>query len=203
MRILKKENPNYKPYRHIAINRDKFEAVPRKAPVQVGIDNASILETVKESFPDIKLFEKEDITSEQVRELGTDYTLDFHVSKENYTALINFLKHNSRLKMDYLIMVTAVDWLDHIDVLVTLMSTEHGHKVFVRCSLQDRADPRIDSLAIIYKGANFHERETYDFFGVRFEGHPDLRRIFTPEDIVGYPLRKDWEDPTRVIKRPY
>lgn len=55
-----------------------------------------------------------------------------------------------------------------------------------------RSDPALPSIAKLIPGANWHERETYDLFGIRFEGHPDLTRIFLPADFPGFPLRKDW-----------
>lgn len=55
-----------------------------------------------------------------------------------------------------------------------------------------RSNPVLPSIAKLIPGANWHERETYDLFGIRFEGHPDLTRIFLPADFPGYPLRKDW-----------
>jgi NADH:ubiquinone oxidoreductase subunit C len=63
--------------------------------------------------------------------------------------------------------------------------------------------PEIRTISDIFKGAQWHEREVFDLFGIRFTDHPDMRRIFLMDDFPGYPLRKDFEDPERVIKRPY
>jgi NADH-quinone oxidoreductase subunit C len=62
---------------------------------------------------------------------------------------------------------------------------------------------QLPTLADLYPAANWHERETYDFFGIAFTGHPDLRRLFLEDDFPGHPFRKDFEDPSRVVKRPY
>jgi NADH-quinone oxidoreductase subunit C len=58
-------------------------------------------------------------------------------------------------------------------------------------------------LSAIFPTANWHEREVYDLFGIKFKGHPDLRRIFLEDEFVGFPLRKDFEDPGRIVKKAY
>jgi len=125
------------------------------------------------------------------------------VNVDEYLSVIHFLKTSPRLDLDFLIELTAVDWKDRFEVIVHLMSHTHGHKVFLRCPLPHHEHPVIPSLTKLYAGANWHERETYDFFGIHFSGHPDLRRLFLDDDFPGHPLRKDFEDPTRVVKRPY
>jgi NADH-quinone oxidoreductase subunit C len=91
--------------------------------------------------------------------------------------------------------VTAVDWFrqrrPRFDVVANMLS--HRHVLRLRVIAQvDGDDPRIPSLTPIWPGANFTERETYDMFGIVFEGHPDLTRILMPDDWVGFPLRKDF-----------
>ena len=61
----------------------------------------------------------------------------------------------------------------------------------------------IETISDLYAGADWHEREVYDMFGVRFTDHPDMRRIYLKNDFPGHPLCKDFEDPSRVIVRPY
>jgi NADH/F420H2 dehydrogenase subunit C len=91
--------------------------------------------------------------------------------------------------------VTAVDWYrvrrPRFDVVANLLS--HQHVLRLRMLAAVEADePSIPSLTPIWPGANFTERETYDMFGIIFEGHPDLTRILMPDDWVGFPLRKDF-----------
>jgi NADH/F420H2 dehydrogenase subunit C len=117
--------------------------------------------------------------------------------------LVRFIKEDARLNLDYLIQITAVDWKDRFDVVAHFMSVDQGHKFFIRCALPHEDHPEIPSLSSLYATANWHERETYDFFGIQFTGHPDLRRLFLDDDFPGHPLRKDFSDPTRVVKRPY
>lgn len=129
--------------------------------------------------------------------------LDVAVKREDYFPLVRFLKDDERLRLDFLIELTAVDWKDRFDVVAHFLSMEKGHKVFVRCALPHEEHAEIDSLTSLFAGADWHEREAYDFFGIRFAGHPDLRRLFLEDDFPGHPLRKDFEDPTRVVKRAY
>ena len=72
-----------------------------------------------------------------------------------------------------------------------LFSLKYTHRIRIK-ALVPETDPSIDSVVTIWNGANCHERETYDMFGIIFRGHPDLRRILLPEDWEGFPLRKDY-----------
>ena len=141
--------------------------------------------------------------AERIVAQGPEYVLDVAVPRADYLPLVRFLKEDPALRLDFLIELTAVDWKDRFDVVVHLLSLEHGHKLFLRCALPREEHPEIETLSGLFPGANWHEREAYDFFGIRFAGHPDLRRIFLEDDFPGHPLRKDFEDPTRVVKRPY
>ena len=97
-------------------------------------------------------------------------------------------------------LVTAVDYKDRFQMVYRLKSASLGVGMFLKCDV-DRDDPRVPSFCDLWPGANWPEREVYDLFGIVFEGHPDLRRILLPEDWVGHPLRKDYED-DRIIRRP-
>ena len=114
----------------------------------------------------------------------------------------NLFKEDEELGLDLLLQLSAIDWKDHFDILVHLLSTRDGHKLFLRCKV-DKENPEIDTISHIFQGAEWHEREVYDLFGIAFKNHPDMRRIFLNNDFPGHPLRKDFEDPARVIKRPY
>ncbi len=80
-----------------------------------------------------------------------------------------------------------------------LTSTTHRNTIVVKTKL-DRENPEIETVSDIWRTADFHEREAYDLFGVRFLNHPDLRRLFLTDEWVGYPLRKDYDDPINMIK---
>lgn len=105
-----------------------------------------------------------------------------------------------RLGFDRLGVVTAVDFVDEIEVVWRLTSREHHAGLFMRCRVPS-SDARVSSVVDLWPAALWQERETYDLMGVVFEGHPDLRRILLPDDWVGHPLRKDYVD-EGVKRRP-
>ncbi|TLM77898.1 MAG: NADH-quinone oxidoreductase subunit C [Actinobacteria bacterium] len=115
-------------------------------------------------------------------------------------ALLSSAEDLKRLGFDRLGMVTAVDYGEQFEIVVRLHAPEHHAAVFLKCRVP-RSEPRVPSLTALWPGADWHERETYDLFGIVFEGHPDLRRIMLPDDWRGHPLRKDYEDP-HVLPRP-
>ena len=90
--------------------------------------------------------------------------------------------------------VTAVDWFPSVPRFqVVYHACSHRFKHVIRLKvLVDEADPTVDSITPVWPGANYYEREVFDLFGIRFEGHPNLRRIMMPDEWVGHPLRKDY-----------
>lgn len=104
------------------------------------------------------------------------------------------------LGFDRLGMVTAVDTGDEFELVYRLTSREMGAGIFLKARVP-RQDPHVDSICDLWPAADWQERETYDMFGIVFDGHPDLRRILLPDEWEGYPLRKDYSDP-RIIRRP-
>jgi NADH-quinone oxidoreductase subunit C len=90
--------------------------------------------------------------------------------------------------------VTAVDWFPSAPRFrVVYHACSHKFKHVIRLTvLVDEADPSVDSITPVWPGANYYEREVFDLFGIRFEGHPNLRRIMMPDEWVGHPLRKDY-----------
>lgn len=109
------------------------------------------------------------------------------------------LREQSDLNFDYLFCVTAVDWKTHLAMVYHLTSTTHRHIIVVKSKL-DRTNPEIETVSHIWRTAEFHEREAYELFGVKFLHHPDLRRLLLTDDFNGFPLRKDFEDPVNMIK---
>ncbi len=98
---------------------------------------------------------------------------------------------------DMLFELTAVDYLNYPDatdrygVVYGLLNTETGERLIVKTHVND-PDPRLPSAVPLWTGANWLEREVFDMFGVRFDGHPDLRRVLMPEQFAEHPLRKDY-----------
>ena len=199
---FKIENPDFKPAKALRLKKEKFAAVKRSKSPARGISNGEVLQQIQKKFPEVTIFEQENSSSETLEELGSEYILDLEIPQKNYTDLIQFLKDDEALGLDLLLQLSAIDWKDHFDVLVHLLSTRDGHKLFLRCRVEKDA-AEIDTISHIFKGAEWHEREVYDLFGIEFRNHPDMRRIFLNNDFPGHPLCKDFEDSERVVKRPY
>ena len=104
------------------------------------------------------------------------------------------LKGHAGTGMDYLFCLTAADRKDGLHVIYHLTSSTTGQPVMLRVVLTDKVNPVIATVSDVWKAAEFYEREVFDLFGIRFENHPDLRRIFLDEDWIGFPLRKDYKD---------
>jgi len=105
--------------------------------------------------------------------------------------------------LDYLNCISSVDRIasGELEAVYNLSSLNEPAKAMVRVRVP-REDPVIRSAVAIWNAANWHEREAFDLMGIRFDGHPDLRRILTSEDWVGHPLRKDYQDERLVPYEP-
>ncbi|NDV57770.1 NADH-quinone oxidoreductase subunit D [Bacteroides sp. 519] len=103
------------------------------------------------------------------------------------------LKLRNEKQMDFLECMTGMDWGERLGVIYHLESTATGERMVVKTSTE-RENPELDSVADIWKAAELNEREIYDFFGIIFLNHPDMRRLYLRNDWVGHPLRKD-DDP--------
>ncbi len=110
------------------------------------------------------------------------------------------LRKGENTKFDYLFCLTGVDYPEHIEVVYHLKSTDLEHEMVLKARIDDRVKPEIDTVADIWRTAEFHEREAYDFYGINFKDHPDLRRILLEDDWEGWPMRKDYEDPINMIE---
>lgn len=120
------------------------------------------------------------------------------VDPKRWREIAAFCKSDPDLAFDMLIDLTAVDYPDNeerLELVMHLRSMKHGHRLRLKARIGDAeltTEPHIDSVVSVWAGANWLERETYDMFGVHFDGHPDLRRILMYPEFVGYPLRKDY-----------
>ncbi|MFN2463872.1 MAG: NADH-quinone oxidoreductase subunit C [Candidatus Dormibacteria bacterium] len=113
------------------------------------------------------------------------------------TRAAQVLRDDPRLRFTMPLFVTAVDWLDRaprFDVVYQFRSLHLNTSLRIKVGVEDRPDglPSIPSLSGVWPGMNWLERETYDLFGIEFEGHPDQRRLLMPVDWEGHPLRKDY-----------
>jgi NADH-quinone oxidoreductase subunit C len=130
------------------------------------------------------------------------------VKRDQLVAVATWLRNDPAMLFDYPIFVTCVDRIDwrplgvppsqhwtedktRFEVVYQLRSSKHRHRIRLKIAVPEQ-DARCPSLATLWAAFNWQERETFDMYGIRFEGHPDLRRIFLYEEFVGYPLRKDY-----------
>ena len=117
--------------------------------------------------------------------------LVLEVPREMVAQVAAHLKTAPGLEFDYLIFVTAVDRVDYLEVVYGLRSLKHRHQLLMKARVP-ASEPEIPTVTGIWPAANWDERETYDLFGVRFTGHPNLTRILLPDNWEGHPLRKDY-----------
>ena len=103
-----------------------------------------------------------------------------------------FLKDDAELDFKFLNSISAVDYIEYFELVYHLMSITHQHTAIVRSRVYGREEPSAASVTGIWKGADFQEREIWDLMGVRFAGHPNLKRIMLWEGFDGHPLRKDF-----------
>ncbi len=121
-------------------------------------------------------------------------TLTITVYREKLKEICNFLRVDFDLSFDMCKDVVGVDYQRpdfRFEVVYNLYSIKNNFRFLLKTKLQE-SDLRVPSVVDIWPGVNWPEREVYDFFGIIFEGHPDLRRIYMPEDFEYFPLRKEF-----------
>jgi NADH-quinone oxidoreductase subunit C len=114
------------------------------------------------------------------------------VTSQHLFQVAKFLKETPSLEFDFLVNISGVDYLDYIEVVYHLVSLKHNHSLVLKTVCPDRDNPVVPSVVSLWRGADFLEREEYDLVGVRFEGHPNLKRIYLWEGFQGHPLRRDY-----------
>ncbi len=122
----------------------------------------------------------------------------FYVRKEYLHDICEALFKDDDLDVKFLSDITAIDWFGtpdekegRFEVIYNLFSLKNRHRFFLKVRL-DGENPEIDTISTIWSAADWLEREVYDLMGIRFLGHPDLRKILTPDDLEGHPLRRDF-----------
>jgi NADH-quinone oxidoreductase subunit C len=141
---------------------------------------------------------------ERLQKKFADAIVDVHSEHGNDTAVVDrqrlrevaeFLRDDKELAFDMPIDCSAVDWWQkkepRFEVVWHLYSTTKNHRVRLKVRVPDD-DPSCTSLTPIWRGMNWHEREAWDLYGIRFIGHPNLKRVLMYEEFVGHPLRKDY-----------
>lgn len=119
------------------------------------------------------------------------------VQNEDALEVAQFLKNDPELQLDFASNVSGVDYPDHLEAVYHLFSiTKKQGPITLRMRTADRdQNVTVPSLTPIWKSADFQEREAFDLFGIRFEGHPDLRRLLMWEEFADFPMRKDYIAP--------
>jgi NADH-quinone oxidoreductase subunit C len=157
-------------------------------------DVSNVIAALSQRFPDI------DFSPAPLIERGSRRAADqwcVRVPPERLVEVMRFLHDDGRCGFDQLCDLTCIDYLewpgahDRYGVTYSLLSTPHNHRLWAKCFVND-PDPTVPSITAIWKGANWLEREVWDLFGVKFDGHPDLRRIVTWDGFEAHPLRKDY-----------
>jgi len=139
------------------------------------------------------------------------YRGDETVVVDPQQIFVSMQKLRDQLGMSFLADLTAVDYLGReprFEVVYHLRNMKTGWRLRVKAMLDEPEDgvsyPTIDSVTPLWAGANWFEREVWDLYGIKFRGHPDLRRILMYEEFVGHPLRKDYPKEKRqpLVRRP-
>ena len=145
--------------------------------------NKAVIDTLQAQFPQ---------SIKGSNEFRGDLTVQ--VVKAEIVRVCEFLKTHPDLAFDMVIDICGVDIYtpeDRFQVIYNLYSLKNRSYVRLKVSV-DEKDCVVDSVMDVWSGANWHERETYDMFGILFKGHPDLRRLYMPEEYEYFPLRKDF-----------
>ena len=161
---------------------------PTAAPpgVATTLTPERIEERLRVRFPEVTI-------RRQIGEAVRDHTL--YVPADQLVEICTFLRDDPELDFAMLSWIAGVDYLPRdprFEVVYGLLSLSRNARVTLKVGIGEE-NPRVPSVTGVWPTADWHERETYDFFGVVFEGHPDLRRILLPDDWEGWPLRKTEE----------
>ena len=110
-----------------------------------------------------------------------------------FHAVAKSLRDDPEMRFDFLVCMTGMDWGETLGVVYHLRSTSFGHEIVLRTETSDRENPELQSVSDLWEAAQLNEREVYDFYGIRFVGNSDMRRLYLRNDWVGYPFRKDYD----------
>ncbi|MBI2966437.1 MAG: NADH-quinone oxidoreductase subunit C [Bacteroidetes bacterium] len=123
------------------------------------------------------------------------------IPADNLFTLIKTLKTDPDLSFNHLSCLTCIDRNPEFYMIYILQSFEKKHEIVVKAKISGRSNPAIESVSSLWSGAELLEREVFDFFGIKFNNHPDLRRLFLADDWNGFPLRKDYADEVNIENR--
>jgi NADH-quinone oxidoreductase subunit C len=144
----------------------------------IALTGPEVSKLIAESFPEAII-----TTGDQAVIIKSEYLLK--------TA--ELLKNDTEMAFDYLTDQTAVDYYDYFEIIYRLTSLKRNRTLVLKVRCYDRENPEVPSIIGIWKGADLMEREIFDLMGIRFTGHPNMKRIVTWEGFPGHPLRKDYK----------
>jgi NADH-quinone oxidoreductase subunit C len=142
-----------------------------------------IPQKLKEKFPSVEF---------DVSDYRDELTIKF--DKKNIVEVCTFLKSDLELEFKLCSDITAIDWAtrkNRFTLVYNIFSMKHNFRLRLKSDV-DEVDCKIDSVSSVWRSANWQERETYDMYGIKFKNHPDLRRMYMPEEFEYHPLRKDF-----------
>ena len=142
-----------------------------------------IPQKLKAKFPSVNF---------EVSDCKDELTIKF--DKKNIVEICSFLKSDTELEFNFCSDITAIDWAirkNRFTVVYNIFSMKHNFRLRLKADV-DEAECKIDSVSSVWHAANWQERETYDMYGIKFNNHPDLRRMYMPEEFEYHPLRKDF-----------
>jgi len=142
-----------------------------------------ISQKLQANFPEAEL---------EFSEFRSEFNVKFH--KKFANPICKYLKEDSELEFLLCEDITAVDWAkrkNRFTVVYHIFSLKHNFRLVIKADV-DEADCSIDTVSSVWKTSNWQERETYDMYGIKFNYHPDLRRVYMPEEFEYHPLRKDF-----------
>jgi NADH-quinone oxidoreductase subunit C len=145
--------------------------------------NKKVIERLEAKFADTTL---------EAYEFRSELTIV--ISKENIVEVCKFLKEDNELRFDLLADLCGIDMntpSNRFGVIYNLYSYTNKHRIRLK-TFTEEEHPKVPTVTGVWGAANWHEREAFDMFGIIFEGHPDLRRIYMPDEFEYHPLRKDF-----------
>ncbi|MFL5731162.1 MAG: NADH-quinone oxidoreductase subunit C [Cytophagaceae bacterium] len=157
------------------------------------LTNQRIAEKLKEKF------------SDKIISFDESYnTLSLNVKRENILEILRFLYSDEEMGFTFLTDLTGIHYpepKEELGAIYHLHNLPKNKRIRLRAFFP-KSDPWIDSATPVFSAANWMERETYDFFGIQFKGHPNLKRILNVDEMDYFPMRKEYalEDPTRTDK---
>lgn len=152
------------------------------------MDNQQLQSFLAQEFPDQQV-----VVGNQFVEMTVDQD-KLHDTAEK-------LKNHDSLRFDFLVCQTGVDLNGKLGEVCHLRSTQLAHSCVIKVFANDRENAALDTLSDVWQSAHYFEREIFDLVGIRFNNHPNMKRIFLEDDFVGHPLRKDFEDTINIIQK--